>query len=266
MSKNELIQCIDDKLNEYGLTITQFNNYKQTQAECFEGYKAVFPENQIITGSDNKLYVDNLKIMLAQNLYTGKTMIKLTDKLTKSLNISDPPVGWYLSEKWDGIRAIWDGEKFISRGSSTGKPKVYTYVPEWFKKTMPPGIALDGEIWIARGEFSKTVGLSNRVPKDEKTKNMIDTLWSGTTDIPKVVYKVFDIPGNKAPFEERMKFLQLIISDRNKCWEKLNYPNKGTECPLQYSEQIKIESMEQLVTIYNDITSNGAEGLSLIHI
>ena len=263
VNKNELIECIDNKLNEYGLTISQFNEYKTTQAECFHGYKAVFPKNQTITYSGNKSYVDNLKVMLAQELYKGKTTIKLTDSLSKTLKIDDPPIGWYVSEKWDGIRALWDGEKFISRGSTSGKPKVYTYVPDWFKFIMPPGISLDGEIWIARGQFSKVVGLSNRVVKDEKSKKMIDTLWSGTKDIPGVIYKVFDIPGNTAPFEERMKFLQLIIRDRTTCWKGLKYDNKGTKCPLQFSNQTKIQSMEQLINIYNEITSKGAEGVML---
>ncbi len=64
----------------------------------------------------------------------------MTDKLSQLLKIETPPIGWYVSEKFDGIRAIWDGEKFISRGNNAGNPKVYTYVPEYFKKLMPPGI------------------------------------------------------------------------------------------------------------------------------
>ena len=74
-----------------------------------------------VTISDGKTYITNLKVMLAQNLYVGNKMIKLNDKLSNILKIPEPPIGWYISEKWDGIRAIWDGEKFISRGQ-----KVFT--------------------------------------------------------------------------------------------------------------------------------------------
>ena len=94
------------------------------------------------------MYITNLKVLLAQNLYIGNRMIKLNDKLSTLLKIPEPPLGWYISEKYDGIRAIWDGEKFISRGQ-----KVFTYVPQYFKELMPPGIALDGEMWISRNNF-----------------------------------------------------------------------------------------------------------------
>ena len=93
---------------------------------------------------------------------------------SKKLNIDVPPIGWWASEKWDGIRALWDGEKMISRGSGVGKPKVYTYIPEWFKKTLPPGIPLDGEIWIGRGLFQKTSRLSTLKPGKSYTVEQIE--------------------------------------------------------------------------------------------
>ena len=65
-------------------------------------YNAVFPEVQAISTADDKTYVDNLKIMTAQNLYDSKTgdIIKLTDKLSKQLKLNEPPIDWWASEKW----------------------------------------------------------------------------------------------------------------------------------------------------------------------
>ncbi len=261
LQRQKLLDCLNKIALKSGFnSFEKFRKYKET---CFENYKAVFPEVQIISTSDDKTYVDNLKIMTAQNLYDSKTgnMIKLSDKLSKELNIPEPPINWWASEKWDGIRALWDGEKIISRGSGVGKPKVYTYIPEWFKMTLPPGIPLDGEIWIGRGMFQKTSRLSTLKPGKSYTKEQIDDIWSGSSD-PPVIFKVFDIPNLNFRFEERMKILKNIIKDREKCWKTLKYSNKKV-FPIQFTEQIKIESMEQLINLYTSLTNNGAEGIML---
>ena len=262
LQRQKLLKCLNMISLKAGFdSFEEFRLYKEKS--CFTDYKAVYPEFQIISESDDKIYIDNLKIMTAQNLYDSKTgeIVKLTDKLSKQLNITEPPINWWASEKWDGIRALWDGEKIISRGSGVGKPKVYTYVPEWFKRVLPPGIALDGEIWIGRGMFQKTSRLSTLKPGKSYTEKQINDIWVGTEDHP-VIFKVFDIPSENAPFEQRMKLLQTIVKDRKKCWNKLNYPGKQVY-PLQFTEQVKIKSMEQLVDLYTKLTSAGAEGIML---
>ena len=52
------------------------------------------------------------------------------------------PTGWWMSEKFDGIRAYWDSarKKFFSRNGNE------LQVPDWFKENMP-NIPLDGELW-----------------------------------------------------------------------------------------------------------------------
>ena len=152
ISKDELIKCIEDISNEFGLTTGEFKNYMENRLSTEEDlYKSVYPKvpNIVITG--DKMYISNLKVMLAQNLYTSGKIVKMTDKYSVLQKIPNPPIGWYISEKWDGIRAFWDGEKFVSRGGGAQNPKVFTYVPDFFKELMPPGIAIDGELWIARG-------------------------------------------------------------------------------------------------------------------
>jgi DNA ligase-1 len=239
-----------------------FVKYKEKNV-CNGIYEAVYPEIQVISTNDDKIYVDNLKVMTAQNLYDNKSgdIIKLTDEMSRKLNISEPPIGWWASEKWDGIRALWDGEKMISRGSGVGKPKVYTYIPEWFKNTLPPGIPLDGEIWIGRGLFQKTSRLSTLKPGKSYTAEKIEEIWAGGDD-PPVVFKVFDIPNDPRPFERRMAFLQNVVKDRKVCWNNLMYPGKKT-FPLQFTDQVKIKSIEQLIKLYTNLTTEGAEGIML---
>lgn len=52
------------------------------------------------------------------------------------------PTGWWLSEKYDGIRAYWDGNgKLYFR---TGKE---IHAPRTFLRLLPVGLPLDGELW-----------------------------------------------------------------------------------------------------------------------
>ena len=261
--RRKLLECLNKLSLKSGFeSFETFRKYRE-QFQCSTGYIPVYPEVQVISTTDDKTYVDNLKVMLAQNLYDSKTgsIAKFNDKLSQQLKITEPPIGWHASEKFDGIRAVWDGEKMISRGSGVGKPKVYTYIPEWFKNTMPPGIALDGEIWIGRGLFQKTSRLSTLKPGKSYTESQIDDIWVGK-EHPPVVFKAFDLPGDQAPFEQRMKKLKTVIKDREICWKKLDYPGKKT-FPLQFTEQVKIDSMEKLIDMYKKLTSAGAEGIML---
>jgi DNA ligase-1 len=55
----------------------------------------------------------------------------------------EDPVGWWMSEKLDGVRAYWDGNALTSR---LGNP---FQVPEWFLAGLP-STPLDGELWADR--------------------------------------------------------------------------------------------------------------------
>ena len=254
VSKNKLEECIINTAESLGLTSGEFKNYSENRLKTDE-YKSVYPKVPNITITGDKVYITNLKVMLAQNLYVGNKMIKLNDKLSDILQIEQPPINWYISEKYDGIRAIWDGEKFISRGN-----KVFTYVPDFFKELMPPGIALDGEIWMGRNLFSEVSRLSTLKIGKSKSKKEIDKLWQGTNNNNSVKYMVYDIPNSNKPFEIRMKFLEQIVKDRNIVWD---LQENLLECPLKFTQQIKIESMEQLIKTYKSLTSKGAEGVML---
>ena len=256
ISKDKLTECIEKNANDYGLTIGEYKEYSEKRlSENIDDYKTVYPKSPEITLSDGKTYITNLKLMLAQNLYVGNKIIGLTDKLSQTLKITIPPIGWYVSEKYDGIRAIWDGEKFISRGQ-----KVFTYVPEFFIKTMPPGLALDGEIWISRNNFKEVSRLSTLKIGSSKSQKEIDNIWKGTTNDNCVKYMVYDLPNSLQPFETRMKYLEQIVKDRTELWKS---KNKKLKCPLQFTTQTKIKSMEELIKTYNKLTVEGAEGVML---
>ena len=84
--------------------------------------------------------------------------------------------GWWLSEKLDGVRAYWDGKSLISRLGNR------FHAPDWFLEGLPE-IPLDGELWIGRKAFQRTVGIVRRQDKTD--------LWK------EVRYVAFDAPGRR---------------------------------------------------------------------
>jgi len=98
--------------------------------------------------------------------------------------------GWWLSEKLDGVRAYWDGRSLISR---LGNP---FHAPDWFIEGLPD-FPLDGELWIGRKAFQRTVGIVRRQDKTD--------LWK------QVRYVVFDAPGVDEAFEGRLAAIRAHI-------------------------------------------------------
>ena len=94
--------------------------------------------------------------------------------------------GWWLSEKLDGVRAWWDGGQFLSRQGN-----VY-HAPSWFTAGLPAS-PLDGELWLARKAFQRTVSVVRRHDGCDA--------WRGIT------FVVFDAPALVEPFEARQQFL-----------------------------------------------------------
>src|SRR4051812_48532035 len=95
----------------------------------------------------------------------------------------------WLSEKMDGIRAYWNGEKLITRH---GKE---VPCPEWFIEGLPSDIHLDGEMWLGREQFEDALTTLLNESGDEE-------LWKSTR------YVIFDQPSSKQPYEARMNELR----------------------------------------------------------
>ena len=254
MSKSQLLNCIEEIANEYSMTKDELLNTVQNP-DCEIPKKSIYPESPEILINGDKTYVKNLKCMLAENLYDSKTgsIIKIQPKNLNMLGIKEPPTGWWVSEKLDGVRAIWDGEKFLSRNSQTGLgSKVFSYVPKFIIDSMPGGVALDGEIWLGRNKFNEISSISNWIPGKKFKQEEIDKKWT------QVRYKVFDVPNSVEPYEERMKILDKIILNSVNCCRI-----KKLGCVLEKVELTKIKSPEHLQEIYHTLTSGGAEGVML---
>jgi DNA ligase-1 len=141
-----------------------------------------------------------LLFLLFTSLFGSKPELFLLNKYNEDINVTS----WYMSEKLDGVRAYWDGEKLISRSGKVFK------TPKFFTKDFPK-FELDGELWSKRGEFSKIVSIV-------KMKNP-HAKWS------EITYNIFEVPHAKGDLLQRLKkvkesrYLKLIkqikVKDKN---------------------------------------------------
>ena len=136
-----------------------------------------------------------------------------------------------VSEKYDGVRAYWDGMSLVTR-SGRNIP-----APEWFLAQIPD-TTLDGELWLGHGRFSEVSGLIRRKDSDSHP------LWQ------QMKFMVFDMPEEPGSFAERYEALKTVMADY-----------RGTECKLV--EQLHATSHEELDGWLHEILEAGGEGLML---
>lgn len=162
-------------------------------------------------------------------------------------------VGWWMSTKYDGVRAKWNGEEMESR---TGL--VYTlpdFLTEQLKSiTDEDGepMQLDGELWAGNDTFAFMSGMARRYENNPE-------LWE------QVTYMVFDTPDTSIPlFEDRVRKVAAAIKragnpenvkgvrhvkfDPSKM---VQYPHLDEEVPMNIEDELK------------KVEDEGGEGLVL---
>jgi len=164
-----------------------------------------------------------LILVMLSSLHAQAPQLFLLKTYKNDMNVT----GWVMSEKLDGVRAFWDGNKLISRSG-----KVFL-VPKSFIKDFPP-FALDGELWSRRGDFEHIVSIVN-------TKKSVRS-WD------ELHYMVFEVPEQEGNFFERLEKLQ-------------TYLKHHTQTNIKVIEQIKIHSQEQVQSYFKKVTQEGAEGI-----
>src|SRR3954471_11933981 len=100
--------------------------------------------------------------------------------------------GYRVSEKYDGIRALWTGKQLLTRSGHQ------IAAPDWFTADWP-STPLDGELWIGHGKFEQVSATVRDLIAD-------DAAWR------QVKFMVFDLPAHAGPFNERLQQLQALMS------------------------------------------------------
>ena len=137
---------------------------------------------------------------------------------------------YLVSEKLDGVRAFWDGQTLRTRN---GNP---IQAPAWFVADFPAQ-ALDGELWIGRGQFEKLSGVVRRQTPD-------DAQWR------QVRYLVFELPQAPGTFRERDLALRALTRRLALAW-------------LQAFEKYELASRPALERKLEQVLRSGGEGLML---
>jgi DNA ligase 1 len=140
------------------------------------------------------------------------------------------PEGFLVSEKYDGVRAFWDGQVLRFR---SGLP---IDAPRSFIERLPP-VPLDGELWLGRGRFEALSALVRRRQPDA-------AIWQALS------YMVFELPGALGDFASRARRIRSIA--RQLAWPQLVAVEHGT-----------LASPSALQRRLDEVVAAGGEGLML---
>lgn len=237
-------------------TISNNNNTKYFE-DLKKQRKVVFTKQPILA---DKFYDSNLDMEYKETGDPQKMFIFNGDSGERKNNVwkftnqktgyKCDPTDWYISEKYDGVRAVWNGSNFISRQN-----KKYN-APEWFKNIMPPGRSLDGELHCGKGGFQLATGITRHLIPNDK-------------DWTKIIFQVFDVPDPNLvniPFSERIPHIKDLVEESCIKWNLIQLPQdcvKPKTCPLQMADQILIKDMNSAYKIYKESILAGAEGVML---
>jgi DNA ligase-1 len=150
--------------------------------------------------------------------------------LAKTHDGRSDPTGFWVSEKYDGVRGYWDGQRLLTRA---GNPIA---APAWFTAGWPT-TPMEGELWAGRGQFSQAVSTVRQQAPD-------DAAWRALR------FMVFDLPAQGGTFSERLLVLQARVAALGQAW-------------VQAVEQTPATTAQALQARLAQTVHAGGEGLML---
>ena len=165
----------------------------------------------------------SLIILFSHTVYAKDTDILLLKTYSSSQDVT----GWLMSEKLDGMRAIWDGKTLKSRRGTL------ISAPEWFLDALPP-FALDGELWTRRGDFENIVSIVRRQKADQRWRD--------------ISYHVFEVPHQQGGLLNRLTVLTGYLKQ---------HPSQF----IRVIPQSIVQSTDHLNAQLENVISIGGEGL-----
>lgn len=138
--------------------------------------------------------------------------------------------GWWVSEKYDGVRGHWDGQRLRTRGGEA------ITAPAWFTAGWPAE-PMDGELWAGRRRFAEAQSTVAQQRAD-------DSAWRALR------FMVFDLPAHPGRFDERLRALTRLVGRIDQPW-------------VQAAAQRKLASEAELQALLHEVERGGGEGLML---
>lgn len=137
---------------------------------------------------------------------------------------------YWVSEKLDGVRAVWDGHILRFRSGRQ------VAAPAWFLAGLPP-TPLDGELWAGRDRFDQLSATVRREMPD-------DAEWR------QVRYMIFELPQGSGTFSERVARIREVVAAARTPW-------------LGVVEQFRLPDRQALLQRLEIVRKGGGEGLML---
>jgi DNA ligase-1 len=140
------------------------------------------------------------------------------------------PANYLVSEKYDGVRALWNGKALRFRSGRA------VDAPAWFISKLPAQ-SLDGELWLGRGRFEALSGIVRKAePQDDE--------WR------RIKYMVFELPEAPGTFAERARRIKEIVLQTR--WPQ-----------LVAVDQYRVADRAALKRKLDEVARGGGEGLML---
>ena len=172
--------------------------------------------------------ISKLKLFVIALLLSQLSLANKPDIfLLKTYEDSQDVVGWVMSEKFDGIRGFWTGEKLISRSGNEFNP------PVWFTKDYPP-FPIDGELWTKRSDFENISSIIRSQDSGDR--------WH------QVTHNIFEVPNQQGGLFDRLSILK-------------SYLDLNPILHLKIIPQKMIDNKQQLQDFLQEVTANKGEGV-----
>ena len=171
----------------------------------------------------------------AVNLSVVKS-VALADSWDSKRDLS----GWALSEKLDGMRCLWDGN-----GGCFSRAGKDVHVPASLCAQLPVGTALDGELWLGRGQFQRAMSIVRRTDRDEAA-------WAP------IEYVVYDAPEAPGGIFERLAAARAALAS-------VAPSAGGGGVSVRVLEHQKCDGNEHVHRRHDQVSAAGGEGLMARH-
>lgn len=152
--------------------------------------------------------------------------VELVDVYRAGLDLS----AYWVSEKYDGVRGYWDGERLRTREGTVVR------VPAWFTRGWPR-TPLDGELWAGYGRFERASAIVRSAAAD-------DPAWR------EISYRVFDLPAHAGSFDARVPAIRTAVAAIGAPW-------------VVVVRQFRVADAAQLDAALKAVLHKGGEGLVL---
>jgi DNA ligase-1 len=172
------------------------------------------------------LLLATLGFALTLPAHAGAPALMLAEVYKPGMSLAD----YWVSEKYDGVRAYWDGRQLFTRGGER------ILAPAWFTAALPRQ-PLDGELWAGRGRFAHAVSTVR-----SQTPN--DVAWH------EMKFMVFDLPAQGGDFTARLGVLRRLLPITDAPW-------------VVAVPQERATTAEALQALLDKTVKMGGEGLML---